>query len=137
MPLFSGTFLGNVETQAVLTVGDQENHDMMLAQVRGPQQSPDASWNDATITYSALLDLVAGKGTQRGYFVNVHLDGGSDWGTFEGNVAPVDGELRCEGTWESQGGSGRYQEMTGKGTFKMRMPSPTTFRPSLARAFAS
>ena len=50
-----------------MTVGDHTNHEMLLAQVRGPQKSIDPLWHDATISYFAVLDLVEGKGTQRGY----------------------------------------------------------------------
>ena len=66
MPSFSGTFSGRVEPQGALTVGDEENHQMMLARVQGPQHSPDPSWNGSTIAYSALLDLVGGSG-RRGW----------------------------------------------------------------------
>ena len=135
MTTFSGTFSGRVESQAALSVGDQAGHDMLLAQVRGPQQSADPNWNNATITYSAVLDLVAGNGTQRGYFVNTHVDGDRDWGTFEGPVRPVDGELRCNGTWESRGGTGRYQGLSGSGSFSMRMTSPETVETSWEGAY--
>lgn len=126
MPPISGTFEGRAVIHGGVPVGDQEDHQMLLAQVQGPQTSPDPNWNGATITYSALLDLVAGKGTQRGYFVNVHPDGGRDWGTFEGAITTIGDELHCEGRWTITGGSGRFEGIVGNGTFAMRMPNPET-----------
>lgn len=126
MPTFSGIFSGLVDIQQGITVGDHEGHVMMVARVRGGQQSPDPLWNDATIVYSAVLDLVAGSGDQRGYFVNTHADGDRDWGTFAGAVTTVGSELHCNGTWEYTGGSGRYEGIRGHGTFNMRLTSPET-----------
>ena len=130
MPAFSGTFSGNIEAQASLTVADESNHEMLLAQVKGPQQSSDPRWNGATITYSAVLDLANGKGMQRGHFVNAHADGNRSFGSFEGPVAPVGGELRCEGAWTATGGTGPYAGMSGGGKFSMRMTSPKTVETS-------
>ena len=67
MPAISGTFSGAITVQTAMALGDQPNHEMLLAQVRGPQKSIDPLWHDATISYFAVLDLVEGKGTQRGY----------------------------------------------------------------------
>lgn len=126
MQPITGTFTGDAVIHGGVPVGDQENHQMLLAQVQGTQTSPDPDWNGATITYSALIDLVAGAGTQRGYFVNVHPAGGRDWGTFQGAITTVGDELRCDGTWRITGGSGRFEGIVGDGTFSMRMPTPET-----------
>ena len=130
MPTFSGTFSGFVDIQQAVTVGDRDGHVMMVARVRGAQQSPDPRWNDAVIVYTAVLDLVAGRGAQRGYFVNTHTDGGRDSWTFEGAVTTVGTELHCEGTWETTAGSGVYEGITGRGTFSMRITSPETVEAS-------
>lgn len=128
MPAFSGTFSGTIEVQSGAIVGDNAGHELSLALVRGPQQCSDDKWNGATITYTAVLDLTDGKGTQRGYFVNLHVDGDSDYGMFDGVVASVGDEIVCQGTWESTGGTGRYRGITGKGKFRMVMPTPKTVR---------
>ena len=126
MATASGSFSGLVDIQQALTVGDREGHALMIARVRGPQQSSNPLWNEATIVYSAVLDLTAGAGEQRGYFVNTHADGDRDWGTFGGTVTPAGTELQCEGTWEFTGGSGQYEGITGGGTYRMRLTSPET-----------
>ena len=124
MPAFSGTFSGSVELQSAIAVADKPNHQLSIAEVRGPQTSPDAKLDNAVITYSALIDVADGTGTQRGYFVNVHADGDSDFGAFEGTISPLNQEeLGCDGTWEFIGGTGQYKEITGKGKFTMRISS--------------
>jgi hypothetical protein len=126
MPAISGTFSGSIEVQTTMLVGDQAHHEMSMAQVRGSQKSADPLWNNAMISYFAVLDLVDGNGPQRGYFINTHVDGGNSWGTFEGAVVLVGGEVRCDGTWRHTGGNGHYAGVSGDGTFSMRMTSPKT-----------
>ena len=46
-----------------------------------------------------MNDLLDGKGSQRGYFNNVHPDGGRDCGTFEGRVTTAGGAMTVEGTY--------------------------------------
>ena len=66
------------------------------------------------------------QGVQRGYFLNDHGAAGQDRGTFEGNVSIVDGEMIVEGTWQYTGGDGEFAAISGNGTFKTRLTSPTT-----------
>lgn len=67
--------------------------------------------------------LLDGKGSQRGYFNNVHPDGGRDWGTFEGQVTTAGGAMTVEGTYKFAGGDGQYRGLTGGGKFKTVMKS--------------
>jgi hypothetical protein len=53
--------------------------------------------------------LLDGKGSQRGYYNNVHIDKGRDWGTFEGKVTTAGGELTVEGTFKFIAGDGDYR----------------------------
>ena len=80
MQTISGTFAGRVQVQGAAAVGDEENHQMLLAQVTGPQTSPDPNWNGAVITYTAVLDL-AGYG-----------EGGEDDGQVGFDRVPLPGE---------------------------------------------
>ena len=124
MANLSGSFTGHIRSQSALAVPDQPGHDIVLAEVAGTQKSADPNWNNASLTYVATSDLVDGKGTQHGYFVNTHVDGDRDWGTFEGKVSTVNGLLTVEGTYQETGGTGKFKGITGKGTFKTRMTSP-------------
>jgi hypothetical protein len=125
MPAFSGSFNGSVRGQSMVSAFDQPNHILSLAGITGTQKSSDEKWNNSTITYWGFTDTVGGNGTQRGYFVNDHGNAGRDFGTFEAKVTTVGGQITVEGTWQYTGGAGDFRELTGKGTFKTRLTSPT------------
>ncbi len=125
MPALSGSFSGKARLQTSISLPDQLNHELNVAEIAGTQKSSDEKWNNAAITYWGITDLVEGRGTQRGYFVNVHGEVDRDWGTFEGKVATTGGQITVEGTWQFTGGDGKFKGLTGNGTFKTRMSSPT------------
>ena len=80
MPSITGSFSGRITKQSALPLTDQPNHEMNIAEVNGTQKSADPLWNNANITYWGVTDLLDGKGTQHGYYNNVHADSGRDWG---------------------------------------------------------
>jgi hypothetical protein len=125
MPNFSGSFSGRATSQTVVSLEDVPNHEMHLATITGLQKSSDEKWKDSRITYWDVSDLVGGKGTQSGYFVNVHANGDRDIGTFEGKVKTAGGQVTMEGTWKYADGTGQFKGITGGGTYKGRMTSPT------------
>ena len=143
MPSLTGSFTGKITKQTTLSLTDQPNHGLGIGEVTGTQQSPDPLWNNAKITYWGITELLDGKGTQRGYYKNVHGDKGHEWGTFEGKVTTVGSGLTVEGTWKVTGGDGEFRGATGAGKFKTVTKSETeleaTFEGNyeLARATAS
>lgn len=125
MPSISGTFSGNITKHFVMPLADQPNHEMNIAEVSGTQKSADPLWNNSKITYWGVTDLLDGKGSQRGYYNNVHADGGRDLGTFEGKVTAAGDGMTVEGTYKFTGGDGEYRGLTGGGKFKTVMKSET------------
>jgi hypothetical protein len=123
MPTVSGSFSGRATSQTTLVLHDAPNHEMNLAGIAGRQKSSDENWNNATITYWGIADLVGGSGPQRGYFVNEHADGDRDFGTFEGKVVTTGGQVTIEGAWKYEGGTGKFKGLTGGGTYKGRFVS--------------
>jgi hypothetical protein len=103
---------------------------MGIAEVNGTQRSPDPLWNNSNITYWGVTDLLDGKGSQRGYFNNVHAEKGRDFGTFEGQVSATGGAMTVEGSFEFTGGDGQYRGVTGGGRFKIVMKSETELEAS-------
>lgn len=91
-----------------MTASDPRNHELNLAVVRGTQKSADEKWNNAQFTYRGLTDLVEGKGTQRGYFENVHTNCDRDWGTFARTVATKGGQPAVEGKYQFTGGADSF-----------------------------
>ena len=125
MPNFSGSFSGKANSQTIAYVNDVPNHELHLNEIRGSQKSTDDEWNNAKITYWSTLDLVSGNGSQRGYFLNVHEDGDTDSGSFEGKVTSTAKEVTLEGTWKISSGTGKLSGLTGNGSYRGRMTSPT------------
>jgi len=125
MPSITGSFSGKITKQSAMELTDQPNHEMSIAEVNGTQKSPDPLWNNASITYWGVTELLDGKGSQRGYYNNVHADKGRDWGTFEGQVSTAGGAMIVAGTWKFAGGDGQYRGITGGGTFRTVAKSET------------
>ena len=125
MPSITGSFSGRITKQSAIDLTDQPNHNLSIGEVAGTQKSPDPLWNDASITYWGVTELLDGAGTQRGYYNNVHGDKGRDWGTFEGQVTTAGGGMTVEGTWKITGGDGEFRGVTGSGTFKTIAKSET------------
>jgi hypothetical protein len=129
MRAVSGSFSGSIRTQSVVSL-DQPNHSLGVTEVRGTQSSSDARWNNSSITYWATTDMQGTQGVQRGYFLNDHGATGQDRGSFEGNVSIIGGEVVVEGKWQYTGGAGDFAGITGGGTFKVKLTSPTTVEAS-------
>ena len=125
MPSITGSFSGRITQQSALPLNDQPNHAMSIAEISGTQKSADPLWNNASITYWGVTDLLDGQGTQHGYYNNVHADGGRDYGMFEGKVTTAGGGMTVEGTYKFAGGDGEYRGITGGGNFKTVMKSET------------
>lgn len=125
MPNFSGSFFAKVTSLTSVSLEDIPNHEIHLLTISGLQKSSDENWKDSRINYWDVGDLVGGNGSQRGYFVNVHANGDRDIGTFEGKVKTAGGQVTIEGTWKYTDGTGQFKGITGGGTYKGRMTSPT------------
>ena len=135
MVAVSGSFSGSIRTQAVIS-RDQPNHSLGVAEVRGTQSSADPRWNNCPITYWATTDMRGAQGVQNGYFLNDHGAAGQDRGSFEGTVSIAGGEVAVEGTWQYTGGAGDFADITGGGTFKVKLTSTTTVEASWQGTYA-
>jgi len=109
----------------MVTLHDVPGHEVSLVEISGPQTSADPLWNGATVVYWGVADLVAGNGTQTGYFINRRVGGDTDRGTFEARVTTSGGVVTLQGTWKFAGGTGALAGLTGDGTFTGRLTSPT------------
>jgi hypothetical protein len=125
MTQFSGSFTGKVNWQTTASMPDRPNHEIGLVEIGGTQTSTDPQWSGAAITYWGTADLIDGSGPQRGYFLNVHTDNDRDCGSFEAQITVSGEQVMLEGTWQFIGGTGKFEGISGRGTFKGRMTSPT------------
>ncbi len=125
MPSITGSFSGKITKQFAMPLTDQPNHEMSIVEVSGTQKSPDPLWNNSKVVYWGITDLLDGKGSQRGYYNNVHPDKGRDWGTFEGKVTTAGGGVTVEGAFKFTGGDGQYLGVKGGGKFNTVLKSET------------
>jgi hypothetical protein len=77
---FSGSFAGRIRVLTTISLADISGYELQTVEITGPQSSSDANWNAARVTYWGVSDVVAGNGTQRGYYVNERADGSRDTG---------------------------------------------------------
>ena len=125
MTQVSGSFSGKSNAQAMVTLQDAPGHEMSLVEVSGPQSSSDPLWNGATVMYWGTADLVAGNGSQTGYFMNRHTSGDIDRGTFAGRITTGAAGTTMDGNWKYLGGTGAFARISGGGTYKGQITSPT------------
>jgi hypothetical protein len=121
----SGSFRGNIRAQSAISIPDQPNHSISIAEVTGIQKSSDENWNNAVCTYWAQVELTGNTGTQRGHYANDHGQSGYEYGHYEGKVSIVNGQVIVEGSWESTRGTGKFLGLSANGTFRTRLASPT------------
>jgi hypothetical protein len=124
MPNITGSFSGRVNVQASFSLRDQPNHELQTVEIAGVQRSPDPGWHDSRMVYWSTADIHSGHGVERGYFVNERAGGDRDWGTFEGTLEATGTAVTTEGTFTFTGGSGKFNGITGNGTYRGRMTSP-------------
>ena len=79
------------------------------------------------------FNYVAGSGPHRGMFIDTHEDGSQTFGTFEGAqklVSNPDGSWAAtwEGTYKYTGGSGKFKNIKGAGTYSGKASSAGDFR---------
>ena len=125
MPNLSGHFTGRCTLQTNLFLHDTPGHELSIAYITGPNAVNDENWKNVNVSYWVTSDLTNGSGTQRGYFVNQHPNGDCDCGSCESKVTNNNGQVTFEGTWRYTNGQGQFVGITGGGTFRGRMTSPT------------
>jgi len=127
MPSLSGHFTGHCNMQSNISLSDTPGHELSIAHITGPNDVNDENWRNVKVQYFVTSDLVNGNGQQHGYFVNEHPNGDRDCGSCESKVTNNNGQVTFEGTWRYTQGQGQFAGITGGGTFRGRMTSPTDF----------
>jgi hypothetical protein len=119
--------LGPVISRTVVPPGpgDDPKHDLVVLEIRrDTTTSPDPDWNDTEQIVYIQADEVAGTGTHKGYYRRLHKNGDIDYGPFEGThktTVKEDGsflEATWEGTWKFNGGTGKFKNVKGGGTYR-------------------
>jgi hypothetical protein len=105
--------------------GDDPKHELVVLKIgRHTTTSPDPDWNGTEQIVYEQDDEVAGTGTHRAYYVRLHKNGDTEYGTYEGTHKTTfkeDGswlETTWEGTSKSLGGTGKFKNIKGSGTYR-------------------
>jgi len=97
--------------------------------------SPDADWNEVPVINYGQSDLVAGSGTVSGYAVRTHKNGDKTYYKYQGKLTTVaEGGTTYtigEGTVDLIGGTGKFANAKGSGTWKAGKGSAATIKMDL------
>jgi hypothetical protein len=112
--------------------GDDPNHELVLYTRRDTTTSSDPVWNETEVMiYGQLDQVVPGTGTHRGYSRRLFKNG-EIYGSFEGMhkiTFKEDGsrEATWEGTWKVTGGTGKFENIKGGGTYRGKFTAEGAF----------
>ena len=115
--------LGPPISQTVVSPGDDPNHELVLSIRRDTTTSSDPDLNGTEQMVYEQTDQVAGTGTHRAYCRRLFKNGDTTYGSYEGThktTVKEDGSLETtwEGTWKETGGTGKFKNIKGGGTYR-------------------
>ena len=98
--------------------GDKDGHMLMQTVTLSVTTSSDENWNDIRMVDTQQSDQTGGNGTHIGYGYHMHKSGDRTffkyWGT---EKAAGPGTMSLEGKFEWTGGTGKFQNIKGGGTY--------------------
>ena len=119
-------------SRTVVSPGDDPKHELALTIHRDiTTTSSDPDWDETEVMVYGS-DSVAGTGTDRGYFRRLFKNGDTDYGPIEGThktTVKEDGswETTWEGTWKVTGGTGKFKNIKGGGTYRGKVTAEGAF----------
>jgi hypothetical protein len=116
---------GPVISQTAAPIGNVPNHDIIQSIRRDTTTSSDPDFNDTEALVYDHLDQVAGSGTHKGYGARFFKNGDKAYWKHEGTHKTVvkedkSWELNGQGKWEWIGGTGKFRNAKGGGTYTCR-----------------
>jgi hypothetical protein len=129
----SGVFSLKVGQQQALPVATPADPVLLLTQSSGTNRNTGKSayMDGAQVTNREIADLTQGNGPHQGYITEI-LGADTSVARFQGKVTTTLGPdqkpvTRFEGSWSKIKGTGQYEGVTGAGSYKGRMISPTEY----------
>jgi hypothetical protein len=109
-----------VLSETKMLPGDDPHHEVTLLRRLDVQKS---NLGEAQVNVVDVSDSVAGSGTDRGHLVSTFSDGDKTFVSFEGQVKAVPKaggppEVTFMGKWRFTGGTGKWNGITGGGTYQ-------------------
>jgi hypothetical protein len=129
----SGVFTMKVVQQQALQVATPGDPVLLLTQASGSNRSTGKSayMGGAEVISREIADLTQGNGPHQGYITEI-LGADTTVTRWQGKVTTTLGPdqrpiTRFEGTWSKLKGTGQYEGVTGAGSYRGRMTSPTDY----------
>ena len=113
---------GPVVSRTSASPGDTPDHEIVQTTRQDMTTSPDPDWNGVPVLNYGHSDLIAGSGSVSGYAVRTHKNGDKTFYRYQGKLtASSEGGEKYtvgEGTVELIGGTGKFANAKGSGTWK-------------------
>lgn len=127
--------MGPVLSRTSASPGDRPDHEIIQATRQDMTTSPDPDWNEVPALNYGQSDLVAGNGNVSGYAIRTHKNGDKSFYSYQGKLKVVteDGAKYTvgEGTVNLIGGTGKFANAKGSGTWKSGKGGVATVRMDL------
>jgi hypothetical protein len=124
----TGNFTANGKVVAILSEtkmlpGDKPGHELTMVRRMDTITYSDPIFNSGQAVVAGVTDYTAGSGPHRGYFAVTHPTGDKTFTSYEGmaKATPKAGgppDVTFEGKWSFVGGTGKFDGITGGGTYK-------------------
>jgi hypothetical protein len=119
-------------SKSAVTLSDSPNHEVSQEVLLQKSKFSHPDFQVAQEWIYIHTDQLDGSGTHKGYYTFVHGGGEHSYGIFEGShktVARDDGSWLStwEGTYRYLGGTGKYKNIKGNGTYKGKIGSKQPF----------
>ena len=130
---YSGTNkFGPPISRTVVSPGDDPKHELVLYFRRDTTTSSDPDRDGTEEIVFGQSDSVAGTGTSRGYFRRLFKNEDTYFGSYEGTLKTTveeDGsrEMTLEGTYKLTGGTGKFKNIKGGGTYRGKATAEGAF----------
>jgi len=103
--------------------GDKPGHELTMARRMDTISYSDPTFSSGQAIVASVSDYTAGSGAHRGYFAITHPVGDRTFSSYEGMTKATPkpagpAEVTFEGTWRYTGGTGKFEGITGGGTYK-------------------
>ena len=114
-----------VVATTIASPDDVPNHHIVQSVVMWVTTSSDPHWNGAELIVYNQVDNIAGRGSLRGYGIGSHKDGDKSYTSHEGTFKRITKEGGAweeitEGKFQWTGGTGKFENIKGSGTYKAR-----------------
>lgn len=124
----TASFTANGKVVAILSEtkmmpGDKPGHELTMVRRMDTISYSDPIFSSGQAVIAAFTDYTAGSGSHRGYFAVTHPSGDKTFTTYEGmtkTTAKASGppDVTFEGKWSFVGGTGKFDGITGGGTYR-------------------